>query len=128
LVVDQNDIDLVDEATHDDAKPKVRLQLEAYPGRTLTSQVVEVARVEVKVAPESLSTHAGGKLDTKTDPSGVQRPMSTSYQARVPLDKQGELEGLLCTGMRGQAQIYTKWQSLGKRLVRYVTRTFHFEL
>jgi putative peptide zinc metalloprotease protein len=128
LVVDQADIDLVDEVTRDGEQPEVKLQLDAYPGRTLTSHVVEVARVEMKVTPASLSAAAGGKLETKTDDSGIQRPMSTSYQARVPLDEQGDLEGLLCTGMRGDAQIYTKWQSLGKRLHRYIARTFHFEL
>jgi putative peptide zinc metalloprotease protein len=128
LVVDQADIDLVDEATWQGAEPKVKLQIDAYPGQTLESRVVEVARVEMKVTPEGLSTRAGGQLDTKTDESGVPRPMSTSYQARVPLEDQGPLQGLLCTGMRGRAQIYTKWQSLGQRLHRYLARTFHFEL
>jgi putative peptide zinc metalloprotease protein len=128
LVIDQADIDLVDEVTWDGEEPPVKLQLDAYPGITLTSRVIEVSRVEMKETPISLSTAAGGQLDTKRDESGNLKPMSTSYQARVPLDEQGNLEGLISTGMRGRAQIYTNWQSLGKRLHRYIARTFHFEL
>ena len=113
---------------HDGAQPKTVLQLDAYPGITLTSRVEEVAKVELKITPAGLSSQAGGELNTKMDATGVQRPMSTSYQARVPLDDQGELQGLLCTGLRGRAKVSTKWQSLGRRLSRYISRTFHFEL
>ncbi len=128
LVVDQADIELVDEAMRDGKHPEVTLQLDAYPGETLTSKIIEVAKVELQVTPAGLSSQAGGELNTKTDPSGVQRPMSTSYQARVPLKDQGELHGLLCTGLRGRAKVATRWQSLGKRISRYISRTFHFEL
>jgi hypothetical protein len=30
--------------------------------------------------------------------------------------------------MRGRAKIYTGWQPLGRRIYRYLARTFHFEL
>jgi len=132
LVVDQNDIDLVDAAlagkTEPKDKPKVKLEMDAFPGRTLYSYVDKVARVELKAMPASLSSQAGGRVETKTDRSGVSRPLSTSYHARVPLDDQASLKGLICNGMRGRAQIYTRWQSLGARLYRYLSRTFHFEL
>ena len=71
------------------------------------------------------ATQAGGELNTKLDASGVPRPLSTSYQARVPLE---DSENLLIVGNRGTARIYTGWQSLGQRLYRYVIRTFHFSL
>jgi len=132
LVVDQNDIDLVDAAlagkTEPKDKPKVKLEMDAFPGRTLYSYVDKVARVELKAMPASLSSQAGGRVETKTDRSGVSRPLSTSYHACVPLKDQGSLKGLICNGMRGRAQIYTRWQSLGARLYRYLSRTFHFEL
>jgi putative peptide zinc metalloprotease protein len=129
LVVDQADIELVEQAMlDDDDPPDVDLQLDAYPGKTLTSRIVELARVDLKVSPASLSSQAGGTLNTKTDPTGVQRPMSTSYQARVPLDDQGDLHGLLCTGLRGRAKVHTRKQSLGKRMYRYLARTFHFDM
>ena len=132
LVVDQADIDLVDAAivaeAKAQAKPKVKLEVAAFPGRTLHSHVEQVARVELKAMAASLSSYAQGGVEAKMDRSGASKPLSTSYQARVPLDDQGALKGLLCSGMRGHAQIYTQWQSLGARAYRYVSRTFHFEL
>ena len=126
--VDQADIELLDEAMQGDKQPRAILQLDAFPNETLTSQVIEVAKVELQDAPARLSSKVGGELNTQTDATGDQRPMSTSYQARVPLDDQGKLQGLLCTGMRGRAKVATRSQSLGKRLSRYISRTFHFEL
>jgi putative peptide zinc metalloprotease protein len=129
LVVDQADIDFVDEAAQDGSQPEAKLQFDAFPSLSLSSRVVEVARVELKAASPQLSAHSGGTLDTQTDPgSGIERPMSTSYKARVPLDELGPLEEKVCTGMRGRAQVYTRPQSLGQRLFRYLARTFHFEL
>jgi putative peptide zinc metalloprotease protein len=128
LIVDQADIDLVDVAMGQDQQPRVKLEADAYPGRQLDSQVEQVARVELKDIPDSLAAQAGGRLETRVDRSGAVRPLSTSYHARVPLDDQGDLHGLLCPGMKGRAQIYTQWQSLGQRLHRFLSRTFHFEL
>ncbi len=128
LIVDQADIDLVDAAMAGGAKPEVKLEADAFPGRALRSRVEQVARVELKDVPDSLASHAGGRLETKMERSGAVRPISTSYHARVPLDDQGPLKGLLCNGMKGRAQIYTQWQSLGQRLHRFLARTFHFEL
>jgi len=128
LIVDQADIDLVDLAMAQAEKPLVKLETDAYPGRPLNSRVAQVARVELKDVPDSLAAQAGGRLETRVDRSGAVRPLSTSYHARVPLEDQGDLHGLLCPGMMGRAQIYTQWQSLGQRLHRYLSRTFHFEL
>jgi hypothetical protein len=52
------------------------------------------------------------------------RPMSTSYQARVPLDNP---DGLLRVGLTGKAKVFTGWQPLGRRLARYLYQTFHFK-
>jgi putative peptide zinc metalloprotease protein len=128
LVIDQGDIEFVDEAMWDGAKPRVSLQLDAFPGRTLTSQIDEVAKINLEVSPAILSANAGGELNTKTDAQGRPKPLSTSYRARVPLNDQGKLQGLLCTGLTGQAKIHTRAQSIGQRLYRLITRTFRFEL
>ena len=56
--------------------------------------------------------------------SGKLRPISTSYQARVPLDNSKDL---LRVGLTGQARVYTGWQPLGQRLYRYLARTFRFD-
>ena len=133
LIIDQEDIELVDAARQNAARvnappPVVSIRLDADPSQTLVSEIVQVAKVELKASPDSLSAKAGGELNTKTDTYGRQRPMSTSYQALAPLDNQGDLQGLLSPGQRGRAKIHTDWQSLGNRAYRYVVRTFHFKM
>jgi putative peptide zinc metalloprotease protein len=129
LVVDQADIDLVDQAMAGQAQPVAVLQFDAFPGQTLTSRVVDVARDEIRAMSPTLSSRAGGDVNTQQDRgTGQSRPLSTSYQARVPLDDQGELSGMLTVGQHGSAKVYTRWQSLGQRLYRFVARTFHFDM
>lgn len=119
LIVDQAYIDLVKE------KDRVRLLLEAHTRRAFESRVVEISATEMKVVSKGMSTTSSGRFEAKMDPSGQFRPLSTSYQARAPLDKVG---GTLQAGMQGQARIYTGWQPLGRRLWRFVNKTFHFDL
>ena len=91
--------------------------------------MVDIARDEIKAMSPTMSSRTGGEVSTQQDRrTGQLRPLSTSYQARVPLDDQGELQGLLTIGQHGNAKVYTRWQSLGQRLYRYVARTFHFDL
>jgi putative peptide zinc metalloprotease protein len=118
LVIDQSDIELV-------AKDQfVYLKLEAYPGRTFTGEIAEIAQGDLKVAPRSLSSQQGGDLATRTDSAGVQRPLSTSYTARVPLDHTDGLQ----IGLRGHGLVHTGYQPLGGRIWRYLAHTFHFML
>ena len=51
--------------------------------------------------------------------------MSTSYQARVPLD---DVKVPLRAGYRGYAKVYVGWKSLGWRFYRFLARTFRFEM
>ena len=119
LVVDQAYIDLVREGH------PVRLLLESNTYQAYESQVEAIADSEMKVASRGMSAQAGGRLETKTDSTGMVRPLNTSYHVRVPL---GEAAGELQVGMQGQARIYTGWQPLGRRLYRYLAKTFHFDL
>ena len=120
MIVEQAYIDLVR-----DGNP-VRVLLESETGTAYDSEVTEIASSAVKAVPASMSSQAGGRLETVTDPTtGTMRPLNTSYQVRAPLaDKLGEAQ----VGMQGQARIYTGWQPLGRRIYRYVTKTFHFDL
>jgi putative peptide zinc metalloprotease protein len=120
LVVDQADRNMVRE------EQRVDIMLDSYPGQTIHSTVAEIAESELKVTPQRLSKKSGGDLDTKTDPhSGAEKPMSTSYQARVPID---DPDGRCQLGLRGQGRIYTAWIPLGTRLWRLLSHTFNFKL
>jgi putative peptide zinc metalloprotease protein len=128
LVIDQADVDLVQQEIEEKGieGDQVRLLAKTLPNRVYSGRVKDVAEVEVKQLHPTLGTQAGGGVDTKQDPTtGATKPLSTSYQASVPLDNE---DGLLGVGDTGTARIYTGWQSLGERLYRYVIRTFHFQL
>jgi len=122
LVVDQADDALVKKGQ------EVKMKLDELPFDVLTGKIDEKSHSPIKATSRRMSNKAGGEVATTTDASGTERPMSTSYQARVPLD---DAEGLLRMGLRGHAKIYMDyqgWQTIAGRLWRYLTRTFHFKL
>jgi putative peptide zinc metalloprotease protein len=120
LVVDQVDIDLLKEGD------VVHLQLEAYPNHLVHSKVAKIANDKLEASPPALSIQHGGELDTRTDATGVARPLHPSYQVRTGVIERDDL--FLQVGMRGKAKISTPWKPLGYRVHRYLSRTFHFEL
>jgi putative peptide zinc metalloprotease protein len=119
LIIDQTYIDLVH------AKHPVRVLLEAQTGRAFDTEIAEISPSEVKLVSPAMTTQQQGRLEAKTDPSGMMKPLSTSYQARAPL---GDAVSAAQVGMQGQARVYTGWQSVRARLYRYLAKTFHFDL
>jgi putative peptide zinc metalloprotease protein len=131
IIVDQSDVEFVRAAAlarERDNKPgvPVTLMLDSLPGRSYDTEIEQVALAALKETPIGLSTLAGGDVDSVADPeTGMPRPLSTSYPAIASLPDVGsELQ----LGMRGKAKLYTGWQPLGRRLYRFLTRTFHFEM
>jgi putative peptide zinc metalloprotease protein len=119
LVIDQSYIDLIRTGQ------PVRLLLEADTHKAIDSKIEDMASTELKVASNSMSAAKGGRLETKMDEAGQMRPLNTSYQAKAPL---GNVAADLEAGMQGQARIYPGWQPLGRRLLRFWSKTFHFDL
>jgi putative peptide zinc metalloprotease protein len=122
LVVDQSDIDFIK------VGQRVEIKLDQLPHDRLEGKVAEIAPSELQAASHRLSTKAGGELATKTDAAGVERPQSTSYQVRVPLD---DPQALLRLGLRGRGKIhmaFRDWQTIGQRVWRTVNQTFNFRL
>lgn len=119
LVVDQHDIDLVGVGISADIKVE-SARLETFSGK-----IEKISEMEMKQSPENLSLQGGGLLDTEMDSSGTLRPISTSYQARVPLEN---VEVPLRAGYRGQAKIYVGWKTVGWRIYRFLARTFRFDM
>jgi putative peptide zinc metalloprotease protein len=117
LAIDQSDVDLVR------LDQTVKIKLEGLPGEVFEGTLKDLAPAEMKIAPKSLSQQMGGDMATRTDASGVSRPLNATYQARVTLE---DSNGLMRLGMRGRAKIKTPWRSLGSRAMRYLARTFHF--
>jgi putative peptide zinc metalloprotease protein len=117
LVVDQADIEFVQEGL------TVEMKLDELPDAEFPGTVVSVAQMQMQATPAALSAKTGGELATHSDESGVERPQSASYQARVLLDDNA---GLLRLGLRGRAKVHTVPQTLGQRAWRYFSLTFRF--
>lgn len=117
LAIDQADIDFVEKGD------PVKIKMDSIPWDTIHGEVREKARREILVAPTSMANQAGGELATRTDASGAQVPISTTYQARVPFD---DPTGQIRIGFRGRAKIRVGYQTLAYRAWRYLARTFHF--
>jgi putative peptide zinc metalloprotease protein len=119
LVIDQADVEFVAEGQ------RVDIKLDELPGETLEGEITEISPEPLKVSPKNLSNKSGGELATKTDESGMERPLSTSYQVTVPLD---DPEGLLRIGLVGRGRVHAIPQTLGQRRGRYLSQTFNFRL
>jgi putative peptide zinc metalloprotease protein len=118
LVVDQDDIEFIRE------NQPVSIKLDELPHQTFHSSIVEIGP-ELKITPRQLSSKSGGGLMSKSDDTGMERPINTSYQARALID---DPNGEIVEGLRGTAKISADWQPIGKRVWRYLVRTFNFKL
>jgi putative peptide zinc metalloprotease protein len=119
VVVDQADVEFVH------AGQTVDIKLAEMPGETFRGTIQEVSKGEMKTLPRHLSNKSGGELATKTDEAGVERPLSISYQVKVPLSDE---QSRILIGMRGNAKIFAPWESMGSRVWRWFSQTFHFKL
>jgi len=115
LYVDQRDIALVGTGQ------TVRIDVPELPGEILTGRVVELAKIDLKVAPRELVE----ALPTRTDRHGLARPLQASYRARVVLDG---CPRQLLAGTQGRAKIDAARQPLLGRWLRTLSQTFHFRL
>jgi len=116
VVLDQRDVEFVR------AGQEVRVQLDQSPDRILSGTIIEIAEIDLKVTPAELLPE--GTVATRQDESGVPRPVSTMYQARVSL---WGAESSVLIGQAGRAKIDTAPLSLARRLSRYLSHTFRFE-
>ncbi|MBN1853768.1 MAG: hemolysin D [Pirellulales bacterium] len=121
LVIDQADIEFVDIGQN----VEINLFQNSDRGIILTSTIAEIAPEELKSSPKHLASHSGGPLATEIDPSGVPRPLNTSYQATVPIEN---LDGAFRVGLTGTAKIQIPPRTLANRLWRYLRATFSFKL
>ncbi|HEY2892956.1 MAG TPA: hemolysin D [Pirellulales bacterium] len=118
LAVDQDDIEFLREGQ------PIAIKLDVMPFETFQSTVAEIGPA-LKVTPRHISSKSGGELMSKQDETGVERPINTSFQALAPLD---DPNGGLVEGLRGTGKISADWQPIGRRVWRYLMRTFNFKL
>ena len=68
---------------------------------------------------------SGGQVPTRTDESGREMPISTSYEALMAVD---DPDGAFTAGMRGSARIRVGQRTVGNWLLRLLWQTFNFRM
>ena len=119
MVVDQSEVEFVGRGQ------PVDLKLDALPWQTFRGVVDEIAETSLEAGSERLSVKAGGKVPTRTDDSGRETPISTSYEALMALD---DPDASFTAGMRGTARIRVGQRTVGSWLLRLVWQTFNFRM
>jgi putative peptide zinc metalloprotease protein len=123
LVVEQGDFAFVH------AGQRASIKLDQLPDDVLEGTVEKTAETPLRASSKRMSSKFAGELATKTDATGVERPITTSYEAYVPLDNP---DLVLRLGARGRGKIHmqgwSEWQTLGGRFWRMINRTFNFKL
>ncbi|MCO6456515.1 MAG: HlyD family efflux transporter periplasmic adaptor subunit [Pirellulaceae bacterium] len=113
LFVEQSEIEFVRPGQ------RVRLAVDAAPGRVLRGTIQELAAVDAENVPRILAE--SDRMPTRPDATGRLRPVETLFQVRVRLDEQ---DHPLLVHACGRARIVAAPQSLAQRLLRYLSRTF----
>ncbi|MDA1161559.1 MAG: HlyD family efflux transporter periplasmic adaptor subunit [Planctomycetota bacterium] len=115
IAIDQSDVEFITDGQ------SVELRIDHVPGEILTGQIVDIAEIDLDVAPRELVEH--DEFPTRLDSDGIPRPVTTAYQARVRLDPATSKLSVRGTGL---AKIHTSPQSAGRRLLRFFQRSFRF--
>ena len=119
LAIDQSEIEFVQ------SEQPVELivhQLPAVMHRSVTQTISPTKMLDV---PSQLSSRHGGDLLTRVNSDGKDVPESTTYLVSVPLENP---EYKIVPGSTGVAKIRVGSQTIGRRLYRWLGRTFQFEL
>lgn len=113
--IDQSDIEFVETG-----RP-VEILIDHLPDLWLRGTVVDIAEIDLDVAPRELVEH--DEFPTRIDSDGVARPVTTAYQARIRFDE-GRPDLILRAPAR--AKITTAPRSLASRTTRFLQQTFSF--
>ena len=117
VVIDQSDVDRVR------VGQSVRVRLDQLPGTILHGTVEEIAKIELAMPPRELT--ATRRLAVRDDTANQTPAIDIAYQARVRLD---DAPAFLTGGTAGEASVTVASETLGRRLARYLARTFRVEL
>jgi putative peptide zinc metalloprotease protein len=119
LAIDEGDVEFLHPGQ------SVEVFLAQLPGQTFRSRIEQLSQIDMKIAPRNITSKAGGDLVSRTDRTGIDRPLNTTYQANAFLDDE---TGSLLIGATGRGKIYARPLTVAQRLWRYVSKTFNFDV
>ena len=118
LIIDQGDVQLVREGQ------EVEMKLDSKRLETFDGVIDEKSNEPLGAATLGMSSQTGGDLQTEIDPTtGMIKPRSVSYQARVPLAIDGTP---LRSGYRGSAKIHVEPMSSGQQALACDRKNIQF--
>ena len=115
VAIDQGDVEFIVPGQ------TVELLIDHVPNEILTGEIVDIAEIDLDVAPRELIEH--DEFPTRLDADGIPRPLATAYQAKVRLNP---VTSQLIVRATGLAKIQSVPQSAGQRLLRFFRQTFRF--
>jgi len=119
LAIDQSEIEFVQ------SDQSVEMLVHQLPAVLHHSVTREISPTKMLAVPKQLSSRHGGDLLTRTNSEGKDVPESTTYLVSVPLENP---DHKIAPGSTGVAKIRVGSQTIGRRLYRWLGRTFQFEL
>jgi putative peptide zinc metalloprotease protein len=116
-IIDQSDVPRVR------AGQNVHVLLDQAPGIPFKGQVGKVSEMEPASVPRELL--ASRRVPVEISTAGEQRPLGTFHQASIQLELP---QASVSVGALGRAKIYVPAETLGTRILRYLSRTFRLRL
>lgn len=113
LIVNQDDINLVR------VGQQVRTVWRELAGEVLTGEVIELAALDLETLPRDAVQRLS--LPARATPDGAVVPIGTWYRVRVRLN---QTASPLLRNAAGEAKILVDPQSLGRSMLRWLSRTF----
>jgi putative peptide zinc metalloprotease protein len=104
---------------------EVRLMFEESAYHVFVTGLDTLAADEMATAPARLASTNGGPLAVQPEQDGTLTPLNTSYRATARVN---DPYGMLRNGLIGQARIETRPRTLAWRIMRYLGRTFNFDI
>ncbi|MCA8996015.1 MAG: HlyD family efflux transporter periplasmic adaptor subunit [Planctomycetaceae bacterium] len=114
------------EATAIDPGDRVTLTVMQGAGDVMRGTVVEVASEPISTVPPVLA--ALGEVEVAIDSEGGVRPITPIHEVRVRCDAASETGVPIVLGQIGRGTIALGRETLGDRLLRFLRRTFTFDL
>jgi putative peptide zinc metalloprotease protein len=117
MYVDENDLPYLR------VGQRARVWLKHAIAEVITGRIVAIAEINAEATPTELALQQD--VAVRSDNSGAQTPIRTTYRVRLALDASGPPRLI---GARGEAQILVAPQTLAQRIVRWVRRTLTIDL
>lgn len=118
---------LVDQQAIEFARPgqAVKLWLKLFPDQVVRTEVTDVAVEPMRTIPAQLASQNGGPIETSTALGGQFKPASAKFLVKARLaanDRQ------LTKDSTGVARLHVGYETVGRRLWRFLSHTFNFHL